>query len=512
MAKKRKKATPRRQDHELAALIHDALSDRNLRQKALINALPVTQASKRSKSSTPPGGTYVKEIMSGKKVPDLKYLINIMLAIRTRSKEPFNDQFVSLWLASWLTSMVERYSSELKTTVSSKPKIAAKNKGKAKPPLRKGIGFWMSHEKDINALLNQVNKAANQWRNRVAMQTASSMSELPTLKAKADILKNCIIIVGASVRYPPTSTLDLFRENSHLSDLMYLPYFDFGDEPILLTDRMLIALDESERKKIVSQKHLLVIGGPKVNVAARYLNDGFVFPFCFAPTKQSFDNLFDELKERQRLANEKAVELFYEMLQEPKQEINTSEERYKKFKPQSFREQVRDEVLWFRERFTRNAPEGYEQVMNILAGERKFFDPLARHFIVPRTHEHLGVVTLGRNFWSEDNAKRVCIIIGGLDRFGTVGALRTLVASDFQSHPLGGIIKASVNTSISEYEQLTSTSFSWHSSGYSIESLIQGLPEMRKNLAVPDWAIHETFRGDVARFERYENFIRNFRV
>jgi hypothetical protein len=512
MVTKRQKLPPK-QDHNLAALIRDALKARDLQQKALINDLPVTQqTNKHSRSSTPRAGTYVKEIMSGKKVPDLKYLLNIMLAVRTRSKEPFSDDVVSLWLASWLTSMVERYSKEFKKTVSGKSKRAPQNKRTAKPALRRGMGFWISHEKDINVLLDQVNKVANQWHNRVAIHTSSSKSGRPTLKAKADILKNCIIIVGASVRYPPTSTLDLFRENSHLSDLMYLPYFDFGNHPILLTDRMLIALDERERKKILGQKHLLVIGGPKVNVAARYLNDSFVFPFCFAPTKQSFDNLFDELKERHRLANEKAVELFYEMLQEPKEEINIADERYKKFKPQSFREQVRDEVLWFREKFTRNAPEAYEYVMTILSGERKFFDPLARHFIVPRTDEHLGVVTLGRNFWAEDSANRVCIVIGGLDKYGTVGALRTLVASDFQSHPLGGIIRASVNTSISEYEQFTSTSFSWHSSGYSVESLIQGLPEMRKNLDVSDWPIHETFRGDVARFDRYEKFIRSFQV
>jgi len=415
---------------------------------------------------------------------------------------------VSFWLASWLTSKIERLSGELKTKLSNKPKEPAK-RATRKPPLRKDFGYWVTHDKETSALLSQASKAARQWRKSTATLTFPSITT-PTLRDKDRILRDCIIIVGASVRYPPTSTLDLFRENSHLSDLMYLPNFDFGDEPLLLTDRMVIALEENDRKRILGHKHLLVIGGPKVNVATRYLNDGFVFPFCFNPDKRAFDYLFDELKARETLANQLAVELFYEMLQEPNDDIDLGDERFKRFKPEAFRAQVREEVIWFRDHFLDKQARGYEQVMNILTGEKKLFDPIAKDVIMPKTNEHLGVVTLGKNFWAQDDPSRVCIVIAGIDTYGTAGALKALVESDFQHHPLGGIVKAVVKTSISEYEQFTSTLFEWNSRGYEVASLAKRLSELRKDLSVSGRLIHQAFHRDIDRFNEYEKFIQRF--
>lgn len=514
MTLKRRKKPERVQRQELSALIKEALKNEELRQKALINALPLTQreANKGRPTSQSRAGTYIKEIMNGKRVPDLKYLIDIMVAIRSQAERPektFSNRIVSLWLASWLTSMIERFSKELKTTLTNKPKEPPKSRTTLRVPVRKGFGYWAAHEKDASSLLNQASKAAKQWRRSTATLTFPS-STTPTLRAKDQILRDCIIIVGASVRYPPSSTLDLFRENSHLSDLMYLPNFDFGDDPLLLTDRMVIALEEKDRKRILGHKHLLVIGGPKVNVATRYLNDGLVFPFCFNQDKRSFDNLFDDLKAQGNLANERAVELFYEMLQEPNDDINLRDERFKRFKPEPFRAEVRDEVLWFRDRFLDKRPLGYEQVMDILTGEKKLFDPIAKDVIRPKSKDHLGVVTLGRNFWAQNDQTRVCIVVAGIDTYGTAGALKALVESDFQHHPLGGVVKATVKTSISEYEQFTSTLFEWSSRPYEISSLARRLSDMRKDLSISGRPIHQAFHGDVDRFDEYQNFIERF--
>lgn len=511
MATKRKTSEPRRQENNLGALIKVALDKRGLRQKDLIHALPFTALqSKKQRQTQTPAGTYIKEIMGGKRVPDLKYLIDILVALETSpGKVPaINTEELGLWLASWLTNTLERFSGELRRAVTDKTKSSSKGK-KRKVAMHRGLAFWAYHDKEASLILKQATKAASQWQSRKSTGIRSKISGPPTLKAKGEILRNCIIIVGASVRYPPTSTLDLFRENAHLSDLMYLPYFDFGDEPRLLTDRMVIALSEEDRRRILGPKHLLIIGGPKVNVASRFLNDGFVFPFCFAASKKGYENMFDALKRRETLSNEEAVELFYEMLQ-VNNEIDLDDERFRKFKPASLRQRVRDEVLAFREAFTEKEPLGYEQIMKLLTGEKKIFDPLAQDLISPESNQHLGVVTMGKNYWAGDDPNRVCLLVGGVDTYGTAGALKALVESDFQRHPLGGIVKISMNKSISEYEEFNSTVFRWRSQGYEIAGLVRKLPGMKLNLSTPGRAVNEAFHGDVDRFSEYEKFIQRF--
>jgi hypothetical protein len=447
--------------------------------------------------------------MRGKRVPDLKYLIDIIVAIQTKSGnvQPFNTKELGVWLASWLTDTLERFSVELHRAVTDKAKSHSKG-NKRKVAVHRGVPFWAHHDKEVSLLLRQATKAARQWQNRKGTGIRSKISGPPTLKSKGEILRNCIIIVGASVRYPPTSTLDLFRENAHLSDLMYLPYFDFGDEPRLLTDRMVIALSEEERQRILGPKHLLIIGGPKVNVASRFLNDGFVFPFCFAASKKRYQNMFDTLKRRETLSNEEAVELFYEMLQ-VNNEIDIDDARFKKFKPASLRERVRDEVLAFRAQFTEKEPLGYEQIMKVLTGEKKIFDPLAQDLISPESNQHLGVVTVGKNYWAGDPT-RLCLLVGGVDTYGTAGALKALVESDFQSHPLGGVVKVSVNKSISEYEEFNSTVFRWRSQSYEVADLVRKLPSMKLKLSTLGGAVTEAFHGDPQRFNDYEEFIQRF--
>lgn len=513
MAVSRKKPSRRNLEADLCSLLKVTLQDRDLRQKDLINALPLTRHHPRKKGSGEAafrGGTYVKEIMSGKRVPELKYLIDVLIAIQTRSgsKESFGDQEIGFWLSCWLRSTLERFSKELRQT-QEKPKSLSKKTRIALKLPSKGFAFWSAYRKEADLLLRQATRAAKLWQSNQSASTGHSRSEPPTLKAKDQILRNCIIIVGASVRYPPTSTLDLFRENAHLSDLMYLPYLDFGDKPLLLTDRMVIALSEEDRKRILGHKHLLVIGGPKVNVASRFLNDGFVFPFCFGARKKAFENLFDQLKERKALSNELAVGLFYEMLQ-VSTDIDPNDERFMKVKPRAVREKVRDEVVAFRERFTENDPLGYERIMKVLSGEKKFFDPLVQDLISPETtSEHLGVITLGKNYWANEPS-RVCLLVAGIDTYGTTGALKALFDSDFHGHPLGGIVKAIVDTSVSEYDQFTSTVFQWLSPRYKVSDLIKELPKMQQDLAKPRGSIYEAFHGDSERFSAYKDFINRF--
>jgi hypothetical protein len=62
MATRRKTPQPKGLENDLGALIRGALDDRSMRQKDLINALPVTALqSKKLRSVQPRAGTYIKK-------------------------------------------------------------------------------------------------------------------------------------------------------------------------------------------------------------------------------------------------------------------------------------------------------------------------------------------------------------------------------------------------------------------------------------------------------------------
>jgi hypothetical protein len=116
---------------------------------------------------------------------------------------------------------------------------------------------------------------------------------------------------------------------------------------------------------------------------------------------------------------------------------------------------------------------------------------------------------VGKNYWAGDPT-RLCLLVGGVDTYGTAGALKALVESDFQSHPLGGVVKVSVNKSISEYEEFNSTVFRWRSQSYEVADLVRKLPSMKLKLSTLGGAVTEAFHGDPQRFNDYEEFIQRF--
>lgn len=429
-----------------------------------------------------PQGKYFYKVTGGSITPDFDYLLEVVAAIKVKAGRELTLSEVALWLATWLKDYLRKYPKPPKEDSQSTKQTALRRKA-------------------MDSFVKKAVSSAGQWQRTLDAGRGVNRDRPPTLRRKDYILNNCVVVVGAAVRLPPTSTEQLFRHNAHLSDLMYLPHLDLGRDPLLLTDNMVIALPESERKALLGGKHLLVIGGPAVNVATRYLNNRSVFPFCFDEQKRKFDEVFDTLKGLPSLRNSQAVEQFYEMLKKPASEVVLD---VSPFIGKHVAE-IRDDVEEFRRRFDLDEDTVYEDILGWLTGVHSLFDPIAGRVRTAHREPNLGVVSLGKNHWADD-PHYVCVTVAGLNPYGTVCALRALVYSAFNDHPCGGVLNAVLPRASSEYLRLTDADFGWVTDKYAVADLKARLPKIRKDNR-KDRPAYQAFYGEEHYFEEYAEFV-----
>lgn len=469
---------------ELSQLISGYLDKIRCDKTEIINTMERLRDVPRGKE--PPQGKYFIKVTGGSITPDFDYLLEIIGAIKAKTGQELPPREVRLWLAAWLNDYLHKYPKPLKHGNGHSKKAAAKRKA-------------------IDSFVAKAVASAERWQRSLDAGRGVDRRHPPTLARKDYILDNCVVIVGASVRLPPTSTEQLFRHNAQLSDLMYLPHLDLGRDPLLLTDNMVIALPEERRKALLGKKHLLVIGGPAVNVATRYLNNCSLFPFCFEELKRKFDDVFDKLKSLPSLRDSQAVELFYEMLKMPATEVVLHSEPFTGKNV----EDVWKDVEEFRKSFDLDGDTVYDDVLGWLTGVHCLFDPVANRSVKHSSREpNLGVIALGKNHWADD-PHHVCVTVAGFTALGTVGALRALVYSTFQDHPCGGILNAVIPRDTSEYIKFTDANFDWVTNKYSVTDLKDRLARIQKENR-KSRPPYQAFHGDERSFEAYADFIKSF--
>jgi hypothetical protein len=469
---------------ELSRLLTDYLDRIECSKTEIINTMEVLRDVPRGKEH--PQGKYFFKVAGGSVTPDFDYLLEIVGAVKAKTGRELSAREARVWLAAWLTDYLHKY-----------PKPPKRGNGHSKKAAAK--------RKAVDSFVSNAITSARRWQLSLDAGRGVDRRHPPTLENKDYILDNCVVIVGASVRLPPTSTEQFFRHNAQLSDLMYLPHLDLGDDPLLLTDNMVIALPDAERKALLGKKHLLVIGGPAVNVATRYLNNRLIFPFCFDEQKRNFDDVFDALKRLPSLRNSQSVELFYKMLLVPASEVVLESE------PFTGRdvEAVWRDVEEFRSAFRLDDDTVYDHIIGWLTSVHSFFDPVAVRVVKhSRQQPNLGVISLGKNHWADD-PHYVCITVAGLNPFGTVGALRALVYSKFQEHPCGGILNAVLPEESSEFFKFTDAHFDWITGQYSVADLKARLGRIQKDNRKSRPA-YQAFHGEERYFEEYADFVKSF--
>jgi hypothetical protein len=439
------------------------------------------------------------KVASGSAIPEFDYLLEIVTAISVKDGRELTSSEVALWLSSWLQDYLQKYPKAAKVKT-----IDSKKSNKSKLETKKKAAD-LQHEA-ATAFVKKAVTATAAWRGTLDVGRNIDRAYPPTLFRKNYILHNCVIIVGASVRHPPSSTEQLFRQSAQLTDVLYLPHLNCGPDPLMLTDNMVIALSDSERKELLGKKHLLVIGGPIVNVATRYLNNESIFPFCFDEQKRRFDNIFDTLKTLQSLRNGKAVKDFYEMLQEPASKIDLNSGNYSGKNVKN----IWADVEKFRKEFELNENVTYDHILGLLTGIHALFDPLSMRVMKSQNKDtNLGVISLGKNHWADD-PHYVCVTVAGINPFGTVGALRALVYSTFYDHPCGGILDVPLPKDHSEFKRFTDAEFEWVTDKYSVATLKSGLEKVREANR-KNGSTNYPFHGNAHYFEEYKEFVESFK-
>lgn len=484
MAASSKKPRVRKSATELSRLITDFLNRIGCSKTEVIHTMELLRNAARGAEH--PQGKYFIKVSGGSATPDFDYLLEVVGAIKAKMGRELTPREVRRWLAAWLADYLRKYPKPPKAGNGHTKKAAAKRRA-------------------IASFVAESIAAAERWQRSLDAGRGVDRRHPPTLVRKDYILDNCVVIVGASVRLPPSSTEQFFRHNAQLSDLMYLPHLDLGREPLLLTDNMVIALSDADRKKLLGEKHLLVIGGPAVNVAARYLNNRSIFPFCMDEQKRHFDDVFDALKRLPSLRDSHAVELFYEMLGSPASEVELETEPFTGRNVEA----VWKDVEEFRALFGLSDNTVYQDVLDWLTSVNSFFDPVGLRVVRhSRQYPNLGVISLGKNHWADD-PHYVCVTVAGLNPFGTVGALRALVYSKFKEHPCGGVLNAALPQDSSEYIRFTDANFDWVTDSYTLADLKARLGAIRKDnrKSRPSYC---AFHGVERYFEDYGGFVESF--
>jgi hypothetical protein len=469
---------------ELSRLVTEYLERINCSKTEIIHTMELLRRVPRGGEQ--PQGKYFIKVTGGSATPDFDYLLEIIGAIKTKKGQELQPREVELWLAAWLNDYLHKYPKPPKLRGGNSKKDAAKRKA-------------------ISSFVGRAITSAERWQRSLDAARRIDRARPPTLEKKEYILNNCVVVVGASVRMPPASTEQLFRHNAQLSDLMYLPHLNLGPSPMLLTDNMVIALADADRKRLLGEKHLLVIGGPAVNVATRYLNNRSIFPFCFDEQKRKFDDVFDKLKLLPSLRDSQSVELFYEMLRRRSSEVVLESGP---FTGRNVEEVWRD-VEEFRSHFQLDDDTVYDEVIGWLTSVHSFFDPVAVKVVKhSRQEPNLGVISLGKNHWA-DEPHYVCVTVAGLNPFGTVGALRALVYSKFMEHPCGGILNAALPQDSSEYFKFTDANFDWVTDRYTVTDLKTRLGRIQKDNR-KGRPTYSAFHGEQSYFEEYAEFVQSF--
>lgn len=473
------------------------------------------------------GKKNVSSIESGLEIPSLNKLTDWVATIEKlrhdkdskKKHHSFTNRELALFLTYWMDEQIKQVKKK-------KRAVGDARKGRTNPP--KSLLETYQHD-----FLERAESIVRKWRNANLANTFAAPSRLsPPILDPAGlqtILEDCIVIVGASVHQPPSTVLDLFRQNGRLSDLMNLPLLNFGSSPLLLTDRMVISLSEEQRREVLGSRHLLVIGGSSVNVVSRFLSNCCVFRLCYDERKYKFENfsdleggdpsgIFDSLLREPVFQIPHIVEVFYKLLNDPTAELNEMLNSHDLEEQLDADEQLRllDLVSAVRRRMLdENA--SYNDIMQVLGSNRIFFSPLVPSLVeTDRGDGSLSAITLGSNYWAKSDPTRVCLLVMGSNSYGTAGALRVLAKphSYLSERPLGGLLRVIPAHSDSEYVRFVDSGIEWVTPPYTIEKVVEKdhLDKLSRELKKAGKPTNLAFHKNSAQFQEYKEFVQRFQL
>jgi hypothetical protein len=464
---------------------------------------------------------YLADVLAGNNTPEISFLIGIYAALhcnpprKALPPEELQKSFVQTdrnelkkWLVYWLEGILEQ------------------DMGRTR---KDGSRFVYEHsyfEKWFEAIREL---KADFGERKI------SKSALPTLDCFPDAFTPLTLITGTGLAIPPARISDLFRANASLTDLFFLNELKLPKDTRIVSDRFVIDMNPIDRVKHFGDRHLLIIGGPKVNAVARELGRYGIFRFQLPGEEKLFQDLYDELRSEDQkddlFPNTGCLEMFYELLNDPK--LMPDDPMFMKLvRDEGQRLKIHEKAIELIEKLGERTRFKYKDIINAFVPTH-LVDPMSGRCYTakaPCKEKDLTMITLAPNFYDRDSEtasyaankyRFVSVIVAGVDRLGTAAGLRTLAGpDDFTDYPLGGFLEADEGIGL-DFERYSRGRCSWSENltqSYTVEDFIS---KVRKFKEQPDEStkknpalklISDEKGLDVEGVDNYLSFLEKFQT
>ena len=391
--------------------------------------------------------------------------------------DPLHEAILAIWLVKWLELWAKRS--------------------------QRGPGPISRSPDRLSAAMNQVASLLG-VRDRLAPTTIPDLADFPAG------FEPLAVICGDRREDPAETKGDIFVRQLAVTDIKYLSSLGLPQGTLVYSDKLFELRNRDFLKKTFADKHLLVIGSPAVNLAARELNECCVFRFHLPNDvaewwdrfrserlgkKQA--NLFWEISKvlehtASRVSAPVGVELdVSKLIHNALRELLDDSSRLHNALPSTVREEFSDDglhvplidlarkILTDRRGLLR--PPSYWMDMFRKPG---IFDPAEGVIQADKASQHenndFGVISVGRNPFAEESSGYATILAGGIHGPGSAHAVKTLSERDFAERPLGGVIEVTVDTVNKPWGERIPGEQVWLTKPYPVE-------KVRANLRDREW-------------------------
>ncbi len=363
-----------------------------------------------------------------------------------------------------------------------------------------------------------------------------SKSTLPTLDCFPDAFTPLTVITGTGLAIPPARISDLFRANASLTDLFFLSELRLPKDTRIVSDRFVIDMNPRDRVRHFGNRHLLIIGGPKVNAVAREHGRYGIFRFQLSDDEKLFQDLYDELRTEHEnndlFPGPACLEMFYEVLNEPN--LPADDPMFIRLvRDEGQRTKIHEKAIELIEKLGERTRFKYKDIIETFV-PKSLIDPTSGllYSAKPAIKEKdLTMITLAPNFYDRDSEpasyaankyRFVSVIVAGVDRLGTAAGLRTLAQpEDFKDYPLGGFLEADEGIGPPDFERYSSARCLWTDNltrAYTVEDFIGKVKKFKeqpdkptnKNKALKMISDEEGL--DVKGLDNYLSFLGKFQT
>ncbi len=302
---------------------------------------------------------------------------------------------------------------------------------------------------------------------RMAARSFVSLEDFP-----AAVFQPLTIIAGdrRETSENRLSLADLFAYSVSITDMTYLPLLPaMQPPPKIHSDKLVVVMDPVFLRNEFGSSHLLIVGSPAVNWAARIINRLSLFRFDIDPEWVTWD---EQLRLRPELKDEQVLRFFWRIAQMVEKNgggVN-QEAVQRHLNPDGLTGQAK------------LVDEAFKAVRDVLAGNRNRFryimnkfrksgllDPADGriHGEVTRDNNDFAVISLAPNPF-DPTKEHVAILVAGVHGPGTTHALRILLEEPgaFKDHPFGGVLEVHLPRYSDWSSRLQRVTWEWQTEPY----------------------------------------------